>query len=245
MTVVAARPLPAPPAVAAALAQSLSEQRLRPYRAAAGGGGLPAALRLYRWNSAVSAAFFEVLGAVEVTVRNALDAELAGLAVGGPWWRRPWWDIEPGRARDLAAAVARSAGSRDRDAAVLARLSFGWWTDLLAPRQDELLWGPALRHAFPGLTDGRGRADVHEPLSRLGGLRNAVAHHEPVVGRDLAALHDDAMVVLAAVCPVTRSWAERTSRVPGVLEQDPRQTARCETRMPSGAPPAGRGPSVR
>lgn len=79
----------APPAdgraVAAALQDALSERRLRLYRTAAD-VRLPDALSLYRWNTTVEAAMFEILGMVEGTVRNALDVELAAACPGGRWW---------------------------------------------------------------------------------------------------------------------------------------------------------------
>ncbi|MGH9252892.1 MAG: hypothetical protein ACRD0W_25785 [Acidimicrobiales bacterium] len=56
------------------LRRYLSPERLAPYVDAA--GGLSAAEELYGWNLAVSGAFSEVLGAFEVTLRNALHAQL-------------------------------------------------------------------------------------------------------------------------------------------------------------------------
>jgi hypothetical protein len=206
--------------VAAALENALDGQ-LRRYRV--GGASLPEGLRLYRWNAAVSAAMFEVLGTVEITVRTAVAHELAALVPGGRWWERAWWlDADPARRGDLDRALARPGG-RDREQAVLARLPFGFWADLLAPGKEAELWRPALRHAFPGLPAGRGRGDLHAALVRLAGLRNRIAHHEPVHHEPLAALHDDAVAAVAAVCPVTAGWAARTSRVPVLLLQDPRR----------------------
>jgi hypothetical protein len=56
------------------LRRSLSPERLAPYVAAA--GGLDAAEELYGWNLAISGALYEVLGAFEVTLRNALHVQL-------------------------------------------------------------------------------------------------------------------------------------------------------------------------
>jgi len=211
---------PSAPAVAAALQAALSEERLRPFRGPA--CTVADALRLYRWNAAVSAAMFEVLGAVEVALRVAVDAELTALDPAGRWEARPWWLHDGVRRDDLLAARARARGRRDRHALLVAHLGLGWWADLLGPRHEADLWAPALRRAFPRLPDGAGRAAVHEPLTRLVALRNRIAHHEPVHDLPLRTLHGDALDVLGAICPLTRDWASRTSRVPGLLEQDPR-----------------------
>jgi len=212
-----------PPEIAAALRRTLGQDRLRPYADTA--GCLPGGLRLYRWNAAVAAAMFEVLGTVEVAVRNAVDAALAGAVPGGRWWEPAWW---PGRRPprpDLAVAVARAAGRRDRHGATVTGLGLAFWTELLSDRHDDDLWAPVLRHAFTGPLPDGSRQGLHRALVRLLALRNRIAHHEPVHGQDLAALHHDALAVLGAICPLTAEWAARTSRVPALLDQDPRRIA--------------------
>ena len=52
-----------------------SDERLRLYLTATNGDE-DAAARLYQWNSRCSAAFWEALGYLEVSLRNALDARL-------------------------------------------------------------------------------------------------------------------------------------------------------------------------
>lgn len=212
----------APPAAArghqqtaAALLGALSEQRMGPYVAAA--GTLPGALALHRWNTAVSAAFFEVLSAVEVTVRNAAEQGLRGLGPGGRWWEQPWWLADPVRRDDLARAAARAHGT-GASGELVSRLPFGFWVELLAPRNERDLW-PVLAPHFPGHPGGA--AALHDALRRLGRLRNRVAHHASVHGEDLAGLHADALFVVGAVCPVTRDWTASTSRVPALLARRP------------------------
>ena len=56
--------------------QYLSPPRVGTY-VAANGGNLAAAVRLYRWNASVAAAFWEVLGHGEVVLRNVIHNELA------------------------------------------------------------------------------------------------------------------------------------------------------------------------
>ncbi len=67
------------------LMRVLSDERLGPYVAAMRGreGGL----RLYEWNLAVSAAFYDDLSYLEVAMRNALHQQLS-LHLG----RDDWWD---------------------------------------------------------------------------------------------------------------------------------------------------------
>ena len=102
------------------------------------------------------------------------------------------------------------------------------WPVLLAPLTDAFakalhpgsdVWRPALRKGFPRLRAGRGRADLHAALVRLGGCATGSSTTNPCTTSPFAALHDDA---IAAVCPMTAGWTARISRVPALLLQDPR-----------------------
>lgn len=159
-------------------ARLIGAARLAPYRQVAG-HDLADALALYQWNMQMAAAFQEVLGFVEVSVRNAIDAQLRiwnpgrgnDVATGGPY--PVDWTINPApplrglvkravvqaqvhaeRARD-----SRHPGHHRKTAAithddVVAQLSFSLWPKLLPDPQKALsgnpnLWSAALVHAFP------------------------------------------------------------------------------------------------
>jgi hypothetical protein len=76
-------PFPYSQRIIKALETSLSPERLSTYLAAANGDHA-AALRLYVWNTEISAAFYGPLQGLEIVVRNAFHRELA--AVYGPTW---------------------------------------------------------------------------------------------------------------------------------------------------------------
>ena len=66
----------------------LSVERLSPYRAAMS-GDLDRAIALYRWNAEVAAAFWTLIGHVEVLARNAMHERLQAwsvTAVGHTRW---------------------------------------------------------------------------------------------------------------------------------------------------------------
>ena len=64
----------------ALLERRISADRLAPYKLTVG-GELSAALDLYQWNAEVSAAFWVVLGHLEILVRNAMHEQLTALSV--------------------------------------------------------------------------------------------------------------------------------------------------------------------
>src|SRR4051812_36645942 len=67
-----------------ALQASLSPERFATYLAAANGERAEA-LRLYTWNTALSAAFYGPLQGLEVAVRNAMHRELS-VRYGPAWY---------------------------------------------------------------------------------------------------------------------------------------------------------------
>ena len=59
--------------------------------------------------------------------------------------------------------------------------------------------------------------EVHGPLIALRLLRNRIAHHEPVIKRDLSEDHDLVLELAGWMSPAMRSWIEYHSRVPTLL----------------------------
>jgi len=76
-------------------------------------GDFAAAVEMYRWNSAITAAFWEPIGHLEVALRNTLDGRLAGrhrrLGRPGSWLddpahhQRVWSHAPEERYKDLLA----------------------------------------------------------------------------------------------------------------------------------------------
>jgi hypothetical protein len=77
-----------------ALETSLSRQRLATYVNAAG-GDREQAVRLYTWNTAVSAAFYGPLQGLEVALRNAMHGQLTGV-YGPAWFANPACGLDAG-----------------------------------------------------------------------------------------------------------------------------------------------------
>lgn len=206
---------PMPEGAAEVVAGHLSAARVSTYLRASG-GDLEAAVELYRWNAAVSAALWESIGHAEVVLRNALHGALRArhLAKGRPgqWYDDPARELDSHARDDIATAIRRTrAGVSPPAGKVVAELSFGFWRYLLAKRYTAGLW-PALRPAFPFL-GGSDRRLLEAPVATVHRLRNRVAHHEPVLAEDLTAVHADVLTIVGAVDPALRSWVAGDSRV--------------------------------
>jgi hypothetical protein len=119
------------PHVISALERTLSPERLSTYLAAANGDHA-AALRLYVWNTEISAAFYGPLQALEFLVCNAFHRELAAVC-GLAWYDNPRVPLTPfARARVADAKETLRRANRPLDPGrIVAELSFGFWEQLL------------------------------------------------------------------------------------------------------------------
>lgn len=210
-----------------ALETSLSPERMSTYVKAAG-GDREQALRLYTWNTAVSAAFYGPLQGLEVTLRNAMHRELRG-AYGPAWYDNPACGLDAGTLDriDKAKRTLQKNGYAIDPPHVVAELAFGFWVSLLGKgghgrtpdtskrNYDMTLWRTALYKAFPHSRSSR--VAIHKPLDYLRTFRNRIAHHEPIFDRDLAADFRSILTVSRWICPQTAGWIEHHSRVEKLL----------------------------
>lgn len=207
------------------LRDRLTNERLSSYDQMTGGRHA-AALSLYEWNTAVSAAFYVSFQGFEVVLRNALDHELTRWHFAherpGNWYDDPAKVLDLRCHRDIVEAQRRIGVFRRpvTPGRIVAELNLGFWRYLLSARYEQILWTPALRRAFPGLRPQR-RRDISDRVTRLHLLRNRSAHHEPIRKRDLAADYADLLFVVGAICPLARAWIDQTSTVDVVLAQRP------------------------
>lgn len=216
-----------------ALEQYLTRERLGSYLRAAE-DDLERAVALYDWNTSVSGALYEDIGRVEVVFRNAADRALVSYGVSSgweqPWYRRPV--LFPGKqgARALAEIeTARSRATRrtptELHGKVIAELNFGFWRFLCTKPYFTSMWVTALVQAFPNhpaASDPRAvRADVEDRMQRIHFLRNRIAHHEPVHGRDLARDVAHMSELSGWISADARKWLAARSRAHSVISRRP------------------------
>lgn len=176
----------------AALVRSLASPRLRAYRATFGGDD-QAAIDLYLFEMQISGGLNQLLGLVEVAMREAMHRELA-TAYGSRWYDLIWSKLDD-RTR---AQITKAKSKLPRNppvGKVVAEMDFGTWTCLLEPggfadartRQayktdyEADLWEPALKKAFIGSGIQPARADVAQLTRHLRYARNRIAHRESIM----------------------------------------------------------------
>ncbi len=215
-----------------ALETSLSPERMGTYLAATN-GNREKAVRLYTWNTAVSAAFYGPLQGLEVALRNGMHHELSAV-YGADWYDNPAAQLDQGCLRRVAKAKSDLArdGYAEDPPHVVAALSFGFWVSMLGrgglvqthPRRkanyEMTLWRPALYRAFPHGPKLSRRA-AHTPLNYLRTLRNRIAHHEPIFKRHLEQDYENIKEVAGWISPRKRDWIAHHSRLPELLAMSP------------------------
>jgi hypothetical protein len=207
------------------LRNCLSPERLGPYLAdAVPAGDLTAALLLYSWNAEISGSLFELLGHMEVVLRNAMHDQLTAWAqvqVGSANWfdQAAWFNQQTNQ--DIADAKARlqREGKSVTPGRLVAELNFGFWRFLLTGHYDATLWRSALVSAFPN--SGGRRESVYKVVERMNRLRNRIAHHEPIHRRNHTYDHDDALWIVYWINDDARDWVEGQCRVHSVLSRKP------------------------
>lgn len=211
------------PSLASQLARSVSADRLHTYLTAAGFDE-DRALRLYLWNIQIGEAFHLPIQGVEVGLRNAVSDGF-GLKYGTQWWADTrFLTIAGHHARadiDTAKRRIASRGKPITTPQIVANLSFGLWTALLAPSFNPHVWSAYLASAFPALPPGTSRRDIHQRAGRIGQLRNRIAHHEPIFRMNLSEEYRATMELLTWICPVKAAWLRPHCRVPALLRVKP------------------------
>jgi hypothetical protein len=219
----------------------LSTERLSKFKLAASEPRWEALAR-YAWNVAVSEAFYPLLHAFEVVLRNQVYA--AGHAAYPAKASQDihcWLDAVPSPLHPkygisgVANAKQKLFGNRAGAAAPLpargftpgdlvAALDFGFWTGMFSsyyawrsPR-DPRLWPQRLNTVFPhGPKLTRVQA-ISGPLNEIRHLRNRIFHHEPIWKRpNLTADRQKILEMLGWMSPETAQTVQVLDRLPEVL----------------------------
>jgi hypothetical protein len=201
-----------------------SEERFSTYLAHCE-GDFDEAVRLYRWNAAITAAFWKPIGHLEVALRNTLAAQLTArhvrLSRPGLWLDDPGRELSERARDDIGAARARvrQKGKRASEGQTISELSFGFWRFLITKKLTGL-W-PDLAGGFPDAPD-RQRETVEKPIARLHDFRNRLAHHQPVWNREPRDRYEDLLTLAGYIDLALPGWIEVTSTVGRALDSEPR-----------------------
>lgn len=213
------------PALTAAFQRTISPERWRTYRFAAGFRDQQAH-ELYLWNAAIGQSFHFPLQASEVALRNVTHAALSA-QYGANWC----FDnacramLGPRMVDDLNKADRRfqkKYTAAPTTAQLLASLSLGFWVSILRKPYQTAIWVQHAPNAFPNLAAGEIINDVSKTGTAIQDLRNRIFHQEPLIGRNLSQDYGNILALLGWICADTRNWVRQHSSVPRVIRERPR-----------------------
>ncbi len=188
-----------------AIFETLSSNRMAAYIAAVPKGDKAQALVLYGYNQSLSALFFELLGNIEVTLRNRIHQQLTTLYGKPDWFDDIKAVLSKKRAQDIEEAMEsiQRSGEDPSSGLIISKLSFGFWVALFEAKYLDRFWTPSLRHIFPPTHVRK----LHDDLVAIRDLRNSIAHHERILKYDLRAELTKAEKVLGMICPAMLAWS--------------------------------------
>ena len=183
---------------------------------------LEGALQLYAWNARVSAALMVPLSIAEVVIRNAVHDTLEA-TFGERWpWHPGFVRSLPDRSRVILLAARDGQASPGK---VIPELSFGFWQRMFTGRFDGDLWNMHLHRVMPHMdstaTTQQRRGLIHTRLEYLRLLRNRIAHHEPLLKRNLHADFEQTIALISWRCRETAQWTMHIEDVQSTLNRRP------------------------
>jgi hypothetical protein len=144
---------------------------------------------------------------------DRIDQVLSGVS-GEAWYDLPAYQANPRQPEMLSRARKDlcEAHKAETPGAVVAALTFGFWTALLGKEYEDL-WQQHL-HRIARRENGKGlrRKDFTRPLATLRTLRNRIAHHEPILHWDLPKHHAAMLELTGWLSPAAAEWCRAHGR---------------------------------
>ncbi len=100
---------------------------------------------------------------------------------------------------------------------VVAELKFVFWEKMFTARHDTRIWNSQLRACFPNspdnLTVAQLRTKIFDDINSIRSLRNRIAHHEPIVTRNVQDDFDRIYKLVSWRDTVTAEWMNEIQTV--------------------------------
>ena len=165
--------------------------------------------------SEISAALWVHIMAFETTLRDFISEKLQRIYDVFDWWLVPNL-LSRSDLKDIDYAIKRLNRRQlpISNENVVANLSFSLWVELLSKRYHQKIWMKLVKYfpAYPGR-----REDFYDKAREIRNLRNVIAHHGPILRRDLFRDHAYLHELTALLDPELANEVKRKSRVLDLL----------------------------
>lgn len=165
--------------------------------------------------SEISSALWVHIMAFETTLRDFISENLQRIYGVINWWLVPNL-LSRSDLKDINYAIKRLNGRQlpISNENIVANLSFSFWVELLSKRYHQKIWMKLVKF-FPA-HPGR-REDFYNKAREIRNLRNVIAHHGPILRRDLFRDHAYLHELTALLDPELANEVKRKSRVLDLL----------------------------
>lgn len=208
------------------LSELLSERRLAAYLEACN-GHKDAAVKLYLWNSEISSTFWELIGYLEVALRNVISNRFQCIHQarrGDGFWllnesnkgvqlKKDWIDAVEAAQRRVKLNDKKLTGEQ-----VVSELTLGFWQMTISKKSTEF-W-PDIASGFLGLKT-RNQRLVGDSVESIRHFRNRIGHHHRIWNQDLRSRLDEILLLAHYIDPKFKDWMLETERVSALLAVSP------------------------
>ena len=151
----------------------------------------------------------------ETTLRQFLAKQLTAIYGTQSWWDIPFLLIKDDYS-NISKVMQRLKGKDIRITSehIVDNLSLSFWIKLLGKRYHETIWLQIIKYmpVYPGR-----REDFYNKAREIRNLRNSIAHHGPIMRRNLIRDHAYLGELTAILDPELAREVEKRSRVLDLL----------------------------
>lgn len=190
----------------------------------AAGGEAEFALELYGWNIQISEAFFPILSAAEVCLRNTVSARVIK-EYGYQWWESAQFHSLIGSTGKGIVLRTRKKLSKEgvvTSGSMIAELTFGFWVQMLRVENVPVLWEPLHTH-FSDLPATVSYDDFYSRCDEVAKFRNHIFHHEPIIELDILHEYGKILELTKWISADKGEWIKKYSRVTAVARTKPKR----------------------
>ena len=163
----------------------------------------------------ISSALWVHIQIFETTLRNFLSEFLTNTSGQVDWWNTTnYFYAKENSIIDEIKTRLKHSNLDTNSKNVISNLGFSFWVELLSKRYHQKIWMKLVKF-FPA-HPGR-REDFYNKAREIRNLRNVIAHHGPILRRDLFRDHAYLHELTALLDPELAYEVKRKSRVLDLL----------------------------
>lgn len=174
------------------------------------------------WNIKLSRAFYPLLQGIEVGLRNSLCNSISSHLKDDNWLLNP--TILKANSPEVKMLEEKTYQAKNKGIIVdshklMALLPFGFWTNLLNIRYENVFWPQLIKTTFPFLPRKmRTRKIIDQRFNKIRiKLRNRISHHQKIYHLNLKEIHKELLETIHWLAPEYLEWVRIYDEFPSLF----------------------------